>query len=54
MGLKFSLQAKLVQTRGAALTEKNYERWRRDRDFHAWKSMMHREGCRMPTQNQDG
>jgi hypothetical protein len=36
------------------LNEENYEEWRRNRDFHAWKRRMWNEGCRMPTQNQDG
>lgn len=36
------------------LTEEGFESWRRNRDFHAWKSRMWDCGCRMPTQNQDG
>lgn len=36
------------------LNEYNYETWRRSRDFHAWKTRMFADGCRMPTQNQNG
>ena len=38
----------------AILTEAQFETWRRNRDFHAWKLRMHAAGCRMPTQNQNG
>ncbi|MCK1622413.1 hypothetical protein IVA98_03970 [Bradyrhizobium sp. 160] len=36
------------------LTDKQFECWRRDRDFHAWKYRMWEKGCRLPTQNQTG
>lgn len=36
------------------LTEEHYERWRRDRDFHAWKIRMRDAGHRMPTETSDG
>lgn len=36
------------------LSEDNFERCRRSRDFHAWKYRMWDCGCRMPTQNEDG
>lgn len=36
------------------MTEESFERWRRSRDFHAWKYRMWDCGCRMPTQNPDG
>ncbi|MCD9817679.1 hypothetical protein [Bradyrhizobium japonicum] len=36
------------------LREDDFEAWRRDRDFHAWKDRMQAAGCRMPTQNANG
>ncbi|UPK31164.1 hypothetical protein [Bradyrhizobium sp. 195] len=36
------------------LTEDQFESWRQDRDFQAWKRRMWDTDCRMPTQNQDG
>ncbi|MGY8706169.1 hypothetical protein RAD16_10575 [Bradyrhizobium sp. 18BD] len=38
----------------ARLTEDNFESWRRDRDFQAWKRRMWDTGCRLPPQNRDG
>jgi hypothetical protein len=36
------------------LTEANFDAWRDQRDWTAWKYTMHDCGCRMPTQNPDG
>jgi hypothetical protein len=37
-----------------SLTEANFEEWRDQRDWTAWKYQMHDCGCRMPTQNPHG
>ncbi|WP_035678395.1 hypothetical protein [Bradyrhizobium liaoningense] len=36
------------------LTEEQFEIWRRDRDFTAWKYRMWGTGCQLPTQCRDG
>ncbi|WP_316200936.1 MULTISPECIES: hypothetical protein [unclassified Bradyrhizobium] len=36
------------------LTEGDFEAWRKDRDFSAWKQRMWDEKCRLPTQNPNG
>lgn len=36
------------------LSEAQFEDWRRNRDFQAWKNRMWAEKCRLPTQNQNG
>jgi len=36
------------------LTEDQFETWRRDRDFTAWKYRMWKEGCQLPTQTRSG
>ncbi|MBR0741230.1 hypothetical protein JQ581_30295 [Bradyrhizobium liaoningense] len=36
------------------LSEEDFETWRRDRDFHAWKHRMWGTGHRLPTQTRDG
>ncbi|WP_038950361.1 hypothetical protein [Bradyrhizobium genomosp. III] len=36
------------------LSEDQFQIWRRDRDFHAWKYRMWERGCLLPTQKQDG
>lgn len=35
------------------LTEDQYEAWRRDRDFHAWKHRMWDTHCLLPTQTRE-
>jgi hypothetical protein len=36
------------------LSEANFQAWRDQRDWTAWKYQMHDCGCRMPTQEADG
>ncbi|WP_445215449.1 hypothetical protein ACKWRH_23500 [Bradyrhizobium sp. Pa8] len=36
------------------LSEDQFELWRRDRDFHAWKHRMAASHCRMPTETTSG
>lgn len=36
------------------LTEEDFEAWRRERDWTAWKYRMWKAGCQMPTQNESG
>jgi len=36
------------------LTEVNFQAWRDQRDWTAWRYTMHARGCRLPTQSADG
>ncbi|MHC4051393.1 hypothetical protein [Bradyrhizobium sp. 25ACV] len=46
-------QFETAWARFPTLSEEQFERWRRDRDFHAWKRRMWDTGKRLPTQNTD-